>query len=281
MITSRHNPAIKRVRALSHRRARDQTGLYFAEGIRLVAQALSVGATIQELIIAPELLKSDFARGLVERSQAAGLPCLSVTPDAFLSLPVREHAQGLAAVVRQRWFRLTEVRPTRDARWVALNEAQDPGNLGSILRTSDAVGAEGVILLGPSTDPHDPTAVRASMGAIFTQRLVRASFAEFMSWASEHGYSVVGAAGDAAIDYHTYRYSAPFALLMGSEQHGLTAEQQVACDAVVRIPMLGGSDSLNLAVATSIILYEAFNQQRALSLAQVSEGWSIARATGH
>ncbi|MFI5278436.1 MAG: TrmH family RNA methyltransferase [Ktedonobacterales bacterium] len=268
MITSRHNPAIKRVRALSHRRARDQTGLYLAEGIRLVAQALTVGATIQELIVAPELLTSDFARRLVERSQAAGLPCLIVTSDAFQYLSVREHAQGLAAVVRQRWTQLTEIRPTRDARWVALNEVQDPGNLGSILRTSDAVGAEGVILLGPSTDPHDPTAVRASMGAIFTQRLVRASFAEFMRWASDHNCAVVGAAGDAALDYHTYRYPAPCALLMGSEQHGLTAEQLATCGAVVRIPMLGGSDSLNLAVATSVILYEAFNQQRVLSLAQ-------------
>ncbi|MGH2504311.1 MAG: TrmH family RNA methyltransferase, partial [Ktedonobacterales bacterium] len=243
-----------------------------AEGIRLVAQALTVGAPIQELIVAPELLTSDFARRLVERSQAAGPPCLIVTPDAFLSLPVREHSQGLAAVVGQRWAQLAEIRPTCDARWVALNEAQDPGNLGSILRTSDAVGAEGVILLGPSTDPHDPTAVRASMGAIFTQRLVRASFAEFVRWASVHGCAVVGAAGDATADYHVYRYPAPLALLMGSEQHGLTAEQQAACDHVVSIPMLGGSYSLNLAVATSIILYEAFNQQRARSLARSSQG---------
>jgi TrmH family RNA methyltransferase len=271
VITSRHNPAIKRVRALSHRRARDQTGLYLAEGIRLVAQALTVGAPIQELIVAPELLTSDFARRLVEHSQAAGLPCLIVTPDTFQCLSVREHAQGLAAVVRQRWAQLAEIRPTRDARWVALNEAQDPGNLGSILRTSDAVGAQGVMLLGPSTDPHDPTAVRASMGAIFTQRLVRASFAEFMRWASDHDCAVVGAAGDATADYHAYRYPAPLALLMGSEQHGLTAEQLATCGAVVRIPMLGGSDSLNLAVATSVILYEAFNQQRALALTQASE----------
>ena len=135
MIASRHNPAVRRVRALLHRRARDQTGLFLVEGIRLVAQALAVRAPIQELIVAPELLRSDFARSLVERGQAAGMPCLLVAPDVFLSLSVRERAQGLAAVVRQRWTRLAELRPQRDARWVALYEAQDPGNVGAILRT--------------------------------------------------------------------------------------------------------------------------------------------------
>lgn len=275
MIASRHNPAVRQVRALTHKRARDQTGLFLVEGIRLVAQALAVGAPVQELIIAPELLTSEFARELVVRSQATGIPCLDVSPDAFMSLSVREHAQGLAAVVRQRWSSLAEILPAQDARWVALWEPQDPGNLGTILRTSDAVGAAGVILLGASTDPHDPTAVRASMGAIFSQRLVRATFAEFMRWASERGCAVVGAAGVGAIDYRAYRYAAPFALLMGSEQHGLTSEQQAACTAVVRIPMVGESDSLNLAVATSVILYEAFHQ-----LGQLKEDASAVVAQG-
>lgn len=275
MIASRHNPAVRQVRALTHKRARDQTGLFLVEGIRLVAQALAVGAPVQELIVAPELLTSEFARELVVRSQATGISCLDVSPDAFMSLSVREHAQGLAAVVRQRWARLAEILPAQDARWVALWEPQDPGNLGTILRTSDAVGAAGVILLGASTDPHDPTAVRASMGAIFSQRLVRATFAEFMRWASERGCAVVGAAGVGAIDYRAYRYAAPFALLMGSEQHGLTSEQQAACTAVVRIPMVGESDSLNLAVATSVILYEAFHQ-----LGQLKEDASAVVAQG-
>ena len=275
MIASRHNPAVRQVRALTHKRARDQTGLFLVEVIRLVAQARAVGVPGQELIFAPELLTSEFARELVVRSQATGIPCLDVSPDAFMSLSVREHAQGLAAVVRQRWARLAEILPAQDARWVALWEPQDPGNLGTILRTSDAVGAAGVILLGASTDPHDPTAVRASMGAIFSQRLVRATFAEFMRWASERGCAVVGAAGVGAIDYRAYRYAAPFALLMGSEQHGLTSEQQAACTAVVRIPMVGESDSLNLAVATSVILYEAFHQ-----LGQLKEDASAVVAQG-
>ncbi|HEX8732979.1 MAG TPA: RNA methyltransferase [Ktedonobacterales bacterium] len=277
MIASRHNPAVRRIRAILHRRARDQTGLFLVEGIRLVAQALAVGAPIEELVIAPELLTSDFARQLVERSQADGLARLFVTPEVFMSLSAREHPQGLAAVVGQRWTSLAEIQPVRGACWVALWEAQDPGNVGAILRTSDAVGAAGVMLLGASTDPHDPTAVRASMGAIFTQRLVRATFAEFTRWVGEYSCAVVGAASDAAIEYQSYRYTTPFALLMGSEQHGLTAEQRATCDAVVRIPMQGESDSLNLAVATSIILYEAFNQQRAPQVAPAGRQHESAR----
>jgi TrmH family RNA methyltransferase len=181
----------------------------------------------------------------------------------FKSISLKDGPQGLAAVVCQRWASLADIRPGRELCWVALNEAQDPGNLGTILRTGDAVGDVGVILLGSTTDPYDPAAVRASMGAIFSQRIVRATFAAFMWWAHEQHCSVVGAAGAASVDYQAHRYAAPFALLMGSEQHGLTAEQQAACDSVVRIPMVGGSDSLNLAVATSVILYEAFNQRRA------------------
>lgn len=260
MITSRHNPAIKRIRALLSRRERDRTGLFLVEGIRLVAQALGVRAPVQELIVAPEMLSSAFAWNLVERHAAAGMPCVTVSAGVFQSISVKEHAQGLAAVARQRWARLADISPRRDHRWIALNEAQDPGNLGSILRTSDAVGAEGIILLGATTDPHDPTAIRASMGAIFSQRLVRATFAEFIAWANQQSCSVVGAAGSGAMDYRAYRYTAPFVLLMGSEQHGLTDEQQAACAAVVRIPMIGESDSLNLAVATSVILYEVFDQ---------------------
>jgi RNA methyltransferase, TrmH family len=264
VISSRHNPAIKRLRALLHRRERDRTGLFLAEGIRIVTEAIHANAPVQEIVFAPDLLTSQFGQALVQRQAAAGARCTEVSADAFRSLSLKERPQGLVAVVRQRWERLADLQPGHELCWIALNEAQDPGNLGAILRTGDATGAAGVILLGQTTDPYDPAAVRASMGAIFAQRLVRATFAEFIRWAREHRYVVVGAADAASVDYRAYAYAAPLALLMGSEQHGLSAEQQAACQAVVRIPMVGASDSLNLAVATSIILYELFNQRRAL-----------------
>jgi TrmH family RNA methyltransferase len=263
MISSPGNAQIKRIRSLRQRKERERSGLFFIEGIRLVAEAVQMGAALETLVVAPQLLSSPFAQQLVAQQRQAGVPCLEVAPAAFQSLSSKEGPQGLAAVVRQQWAHLDDLRPDEPRCWVALEAVQDPGNLGTILRTCDAVGAAGVLLLGSTTDPYDPAALRASMGAVFAQRLVRASFDELAAWAQAHGCPLVGAAGGAAQDYQTVRYRLPLVLLMGSEREGLPPEQQARCDEVVSIPMVGRSDSLNLAVATGVLLYEIFNQQRA------------------
>jgi TrmH family RNA methyltransferase len=260
-ISSPSNPQIRHIRALRQRKAREASGRFFVEGIRIVAEALQLGAPVEALVVAPALLTSDFARGLATSQRQAGTPLLEVTPEIFGTLSARERPQGLGAVLRQRWERLEDVAPG-DGLWVALSEIADPGNLGTILRTCDAVGAAGVVLLGHTADPYDPEAVRASMGALFAQRLIRAQFADFAAWARRHGVFVVGAAGSAPTDYQALRYSRPLVLLMGSERQGLAPEHQALCDALVAIPMVGRSDSLNVAVATAVILYEIFNQGR-------------------
>jgi TrmH family RNA methyltransferase len=262
LISSRANAAIKQIRALQTRKEREQTGLFFVEGIRLVTEAVQVGAAVVQGVVAPDLLKGSVGRATVAALRAQGVPCLAVTPDVFTSLSGKEGPQGLGAVVRQRWEPLAAAGSGMGLGWVALDAVQDPGNLGTILRTGDAVGAAGVILVGPTTDPYDPAAVRASMGAIFTQRLVRATWAEFAAWKREVDITLTGTSDKAAADYQAVRYRLPLVLFMGSERQGLSPEQQAACDQMVRIPMVGRSDSLNLAVATSVILYEIFNQQR-------------------
>lgn len=263
VITSRSNPALKRIRALRQRKDRERTGLFFAEGIRLVAEAVQLGAPVVQLVVAPGLLAHHpYAQDLVHDQRSAGTPCLTVSDDAFASIASKEHPQGLAAVIRQRWTRLDDARATDGLCWVALDRVQDPGNLGTILRTADAVGAAGVILLGNATDPHDPTAIRASMGALFAQRLVRARWDEFLAWASAAGCTIVGTSDAAADDYTTLAYTQPLVVLMGSEREGLAPEHQRAATRMVRIPMAGRSDSLNLAVATAIMLIEVFNQAR-------------------
>ncbi len=262
MISSTSNPRIKQIRGLRQRKARSESGLFFVEGIRLVLEAVQLGAPLETLVVAPELLSSTRAQELVQAQQRAGVPTLEVTAEVFQSLSAREGPQGLGAVLQQRWETLDHVQPGNELGWVALDAVQDPGNLGTILRTSDAVGCAGVILLDHTTDPYDPAAVRASMGAIFAQRLVRASFAEFAVWKQRHTVMVVGTSGAALHDYQAVKYVPPLVLLMGSERLGLAAEQQAVCDLMVRIPMVGRSDSLNLAVATGVMLYEVFNQQR-------------------
>jgi TrmH family RNA methyltransferase len=260
IISSTTNTRIKHIRNLSHRQERERTGLFFIEGIRIVAEALQTGAGIDTLVYAPALLKSQFASELLSTGRNRGIVCLEVTPEVFKSLSVKEGPQGLGAVVHQRWEALDAVRLTRELCWVALDSAQDPGNIGTILRTSDAVGGTGLILLGNCADPYDPGALRASMGAIFSQRLVKASFAEFIQWKQRYSYTVVGTSGAAKVDYRQASYSSPLVLLMGSERQGLSDEQQALCDRMVRIPMVGRSDSLNLAVATGVMLYEIFYQ---------------------
>jgi TrmH family RNA methyltransferase len=263
MITSRANPAVKEIRALRHPKERERTGRFFVEGIRIVLEAAELGR-VETLVVAPALLSSPTAWQTVEAQREAGVPCLEVSRDVFVSISAKEGPQGLGAVVRQRWERLWEVEPAGELCWVALAGVQDPGNLGTILRTGNAVGAAGVILLGPTADPHDPSAVRASMGAIFSQRLVRSTFFELVAWKSERGFRLVGTSDAAALDYLDCSYQPPLILCMGSEREGLSAEEQALCDAVVSIPMVGRGDSLNLAVATSVILYEIFNQRRRL-----------------
>jgi TrmH family RNA methyltransferase len=280
LISSRANPAIKQIRALATRKERERSGLFFVEGIRLVLEAVQVGAEVVQGVVAPDLLKGPAGREAVGLLRAREVPCLQVTAEVFAGLSAKEGPQGLGAVVRQRWEPLAAAGPGTGPGWVALDAVQDPGNLGTILRTGDAVGAAGVILVGPTTDPYDPAAVRASMGAIFTQRLVRATWAEFAAWKQEVDITLIGSSDKAAADYQAVAYCPPLVLFMGSERQGLSAEQQALCDLMVRIPMVGRSDSLNLAVATGVILYEIFNQQRAASNARPGASGDEAQGRG-
>ncbi|MDQ3327410.1 MAG: RNA methyltransferase, partial [Chloroflexota bacterium] len=165
VITSASNATVKAARRLRQRRARDESGSFYIEGIRVVGQALESGATFLTCIVAPELLVSRYALDVVERLRTSGSDVLDVSETVFRGLAMRENPQGISAVVQQAWASLGQITQLRGLGWVALDAVADPGNLGTILRTCDAVGCEGVILLGASADPHDPSAVRASMGA--------------------------------------------------------------------------------------------------------------------
>jgi TrmH family RNA methyltransferase len=264
LISSKNNSRIKQIRKLRGRAERDQLGLFFVEGIRQVGEAIQLGAEIETLIVAPELLTSEFALDLVEREVGGGSDSLFVSADVFRSISEREHPHGLGAMMRQRWHSLVDIQLSAHSLWIGLDTVADPGNLGTILRTGDAVGADGVILIGKTTDPYDPSAVRASMGAVFSQRLVRTTNGLLIDWVRQRSIQVVGTSPDGPLDYQRARYTGPILLLMGSERHGLPPDLIEICDPLVHLPMAGRSDSLNLSVATGVMLYEIFNQRRAL-----------------
>jgi len=255
-ITSRSNPRIKDVRSLRQRKARQERGLFLVEGIRHVGEAVEAGAPLESIYYAPELLTSDFAREMVHSQAARGLPCFETSPEVFEALAEKENPQGILAVARIHEKCLGDMS-ARNFPWgVALVSPQDPGNVGAILRTLDAVGASGLLLLDSSVDLYHPSAVRASMGTLFWYPVVHASFDEFSAWAQQSGYHIYGTSAHGAVDYRTVkRYERPRILLLGSERQGLTPEQTAVCEQLICMPMLGRVTSLNLAVASGVMLY--------------------------
>lgn len=255
------NPHIKEIRKLRDHKERMETGLFYIEGLRIIAEAVQMNAKIEYLVVCPELLTSDYAHQLLKSPGVVSLPLYEVNEKTFTSFSLKEHPQGLGAVVHQEWSSLEQINPSTPL-WIALDSIQDPGNLGTILRTSDSVGCAGVILLDQSTDPFDPTSIRASMGAIFSQKIIKTHLPELTAWKAEHPIPIIGTSGAAELDYHQVTFPNPCILLMGSERQGLLKTHLAICDMIVRIPMVGRSDSLNLAIATAIVLYEVFNQRR-------------------
>ena len=175
-----------------------------------------------------------------------------MSAEIYQKIAHKQGPQGIGAVVHQNWLDLEKINVNPQDLWIALDSVADPGNLGTIMRTADAVGCRGIILLGNATDPYDPTAVKASMGALFSLNLIQTTWQQFTAWQQNNRINLVGTSDHANADYQTIQYPFPLVLLMGSERQGLTDEMMAACDHLVRIPMAGRSDSLNLAVASAV-----------------------------
>ena len=191
-IASRNNFFVKRIRSLHHREERERTGLYYVEGVRFITQAARHNARFEMVVVCPSLLTNPFAQKLADRLMRSGVPTIEVTPEVLYSVALVDDPQGIGAVLRQRWQPLERVKLDGKLCWVAHDTVQSPGNLGSIIRTSDAVGGAGIILLGNSTDPYDPATVRASMGSMFTQRFVRTTPADLARWKEPRKWRLVG-----------------------------------------------------------------------------------------
>ncbi len=261
-ITSFANEEIKFIRKLQLKKFRDESGLFFVEGIKPVLEAAEQKAGIQKIIYCPAILQSGIAINFIEQNQDKDFLFIEVDEKVFRSIAIKEGPQGIAAIVNQKWFYLGEILAEKAGIWIALDSIQDPGNLGSILRTLDAIGGNGLILLDQTTDAYHPTSVRASMGAIFTQKLIKVKKDEFIQWRKASKIACFGTDCINGIDYQKVEYPNRMILMMGSEQKGLEIQLAETCDEMLHIPMRGNVDSLNLANATSIILYEIYNQYR-------------------
>lgn len=253
-ITSLQNERVKLIRSLEMRKARRETGLFVAEGASVLVMAREAGWAPRMLAFLAGSAQTGVARGLLVWAEAAGAECLEVSQAVLGKLAAKDNPQTMLGVFEQRWVEEPAAGP--DGLWVALAAIRDPGNLGTIVRTADAVAAEGVALVGDCCDPYSREAVRASMGSIFNVPLVRLSAERFVALAAGWTGDVVGTGLSAREDFRANPYRGPTLLVMGSEGPGLAPELAAACSRMVKIPMAGRLDSLNLAVATALMLYE-------------------------
>ncbi|HXI91999.1 MAG TPA: RNA methyltransferase [Blastocatellia bacterium] len=252
-------PTLSAIERLQRDRGyRDSRALFFIEGVRNFIEAVDHRFSVDTLLYSEKLLIHPLARKLVRRLKRAGVPFARVTPEQFRSVSKTERASGVAAILSQRVQTLDQVNLTENPYWTALSHVRSPGNLGTLMRTSSAVGATGFILIGESIDPFDPVVVRATMGTLFKQMIVRTTPERLRRWVRMNGIEVIGASPDGAEDYRKVSYARPAVLMLGSERKGLTDEQRCICNRMVRIPMVEGMDSLNVAVAGSLLMYEVF-----------------------
>jgi len=252
-------PTLSAIERLQRDRGyRDSRGLFFIEGVRNFIEAVDHRFSVDTLLYSEKLLIHPLARKLVRRLKRAGVPFARVTPEQFRRISRTERASGVAAILRQRVQTLNQVNLTDHPYWTALRHIRSPGNFGTLMRTSAATGAAGFILLGDNIDPFDPIVVRASMGALFKQTVVRTTAEQLRRWVGMNNIQVIGASPDGTEDYRQVSYTRPALLMLGSERKGLTDEQRSMCNCIVRIPMAEGMDSLNVAVAGSLLMYEVF-----------------------
>jgi RNA methyltransferase, TrmH family len=253
-ITSLQNERVKLIRSLEMRKARRETGLFTAEGASVLVMARDAGWVPRMLVFLAGSARSGIAHGLLAWAEAAGAECLEVSEPVLGKLAAKDNPQTMLGVFEQRWTGDKSV--PREGVSVALEAVRDPGNLGTIIRTADAAGAQGVLLIGNSADPYSREAVRASMGSVFHVPVARMNLERGIALAGEWQGDVVGTGLGAEIDFRATAYREPTLLIMGSEGPGLSAELAAACTRLVKIPMVGRLDSLNLAVATGLMLYE-------------------------
>jgi RNA methyltransferase, TrmH family len=257
-ITSPSNPKIKLINSLFLRKYRKETGLFVAEGLRSVIEALDCRAVPEQLVFSEDAdIGHELQRAIDETSARGGL-CLKVGAAVLEKLSRKENPQMVMGVFKQRFGNLTAINPGKSTCWVALEEVRDPGNLGTIIRTVDGVGADGVILIGQCCDPFSVESVRASMGSIFSIPVVPCTRSDFLDLTSTWPGAVIATAlNERTVDFRAADYKKPLILVMGNEQAGITEALQNAVHQTVKLPMNGRADSLNLAIATGIMLYAA------------------------
>jgi TrmH family RNA methyltransferase len=260
-ITAFSNPLVKDVRALREKKGRRRQGMFVAEGLRILTEAREAGRLPAILFYAAGT-EHPLLDTLIGEVEAAHGDVIETHADILHKLSGKDNPQTMLGVYRSFDTSLEGIDRSAAPLWIVAQALRDPGNLGTILRTGDAVGAGGLILVDECVDPFSAEAVRASMGALFTQRVAAAPWGEFVAWLRGGEGQLIGTSLRAELDYQAPHYDKPAFLLVGNEAQGLPADYEAECDLLVKMPMAGKADSLNAAVATAVMAYEVINQWR-------------------
>ncbi|MEM9219609.1 MAG: RNA methyltransferase [Cyanobacteria bacterium P01_F01_bin.150] len=223
-----------------------------------IVQVADYQFELERIVYSEKLLTAPLARKLVRQFRRAGVPTVKLSPEEFRSISKSHRASGVGAIVRQQWGNLKAFKPQMGLCWVILDQVRSPGNFGTLVRTLEAVGGAGFILLSHSIDPYCPDTIRASMGAFFRQQFIRTRYQDLQQWIKKYQGFIIGASPDAETNFHSFSYPKGTLLFLGEERQGLSSQQRLMCDALVKIPMVGKADSLNLGVAGSLLIYEVF-----------------------
>ena len=255
-ITAFSNDTVKLLRSLRDKKARRSSGLFLAEGLRILTEAREEGRLPEILAFSLAGSQHPLAQKLIAAVEAAGGDCIECPPDLLSKMSGKDNAQMLLGAFRQPDTSLASLDRSKADLWFVGEKLRDPGNIGTILRTGDAVGAAGLILVDDCADPFAVETVRASMGAMFTQQLAQAPWDEFLSWLRAGKGQLVGTSLQTDHDYRDAPYEAPCFLLIGNESQGLPEAYEAQCDLLVKIPMAGKADSLNAAIAAAVTAFE-------------------------
>jgi TrmH family RNA methyltransferase len=255
-ISSFSNETVKRIRSLRDKKQRKSEGLFLAEGLRILAEGRDSGRLPEIIAYSSAGGIHPLAKEIILAAEAQGADVIETTPDILSKMSGKDNPQAILGAYRQPDTHLAGIDRTRSPLWLIAQSLRDPGNIGTILRTGDATGAGGLILLDDSADAYSVEAVRASMGAIFTQSIAAARWDEFLPWLRSGAGQLVGMSLQTEHDYLEPAYEQPCFLLIGNESQGLPEPYEAECDLLVKIPMLGRADSLNAAVAAAVMAFQ-------------------------
>jgi TrmH family RNA methyltransferase len=262
-ITSLQNPRIKQTVRLRDRRDRDEAGLFLIEGRREVARALDNGWQLHTLFFCNELFTGMAEAETLARAGAAGVEQIACSAPVFRKLAYGDRTEGLLAVAPQRHRALADLVLPEHPLLIVAEAIEKPGNLGTILRSADAAGVHAVIVCDGCTDIHNPNVVRASIGTLFSVPVVEAASTDVLAWLRAKQIAALAATPHAEREYTAVDLTRGVAIVVGQEQAGLSARWMESAELQVKIPMLGQADSLNVAAATTLLLFEAVRQRRA------------------